>query len=547
MRRFMKGLWFIGFTALLLEAGIRATGLDMRVLRPLLFYQQAIPELHEPSSDLELLYRLRPGAQTVLVGASFHVNDLGFRDPPRLPRKAPGVVRIFCLGASYMFGARVDDEESLPRQLETLLNRDFQGRFEVWNAGVSAYNVRQEAAYARTIERKYEPDLLLFHLNGTGRRAFLPGQPHARLFRDDPRLYLENLAWTPLGSGPWARRLLAASALYRTAVIWRNRRHPVQEPRPEYTDALGQQAWRDYLAGSAPALPKAALVLGRGPLPGGVLPLISLYRGPHVPARLPPEYFLIHPPAPVYRLQAQVVARRLAEEFPGLIRWQARAPRLVPAMSAAAVPYRLNAREIAEAGRAMREAGRDDCLASLPSGPAPARPSAPTGSVPDPPHPARVVPQVDPVLDQAARFCDQGREGQALAVLAKSPTRQARHRTALVYQRLGRFPEAVSVLEGLLREDPANAVYLKDLGISEHLSGRTKDAVRDLERSLRLAPDLLAATQSLGTILQARGNRGEALRLYRRALQVPAMLGREPLRTQIQDSARRLERQASRP
>ena len=526
MRGVLKAFWLAGSTLVLLEAALRATGLDMRLLRPLLYYQQAIPDLHEPSSDPELIYRLRPSARSVFAGASFRVNSLGFRDPPRAARKEPGVVRVVCLGASYMFGALVDDGESLPRRLEVLLNRHFQGRFEVWNAGVSAYNVRQEAAYARTIEREYEPDLMIFHLNAAGRRAFLPGQPSPRHFRADPGLYLENLAWVPLRGSLWGARRMAASPVYRTAVIARNRLGPAREPAPEYTDGLCLRAWSAYLADSRAGPPKALVVLSGGPVWGEALPLVRLYRGPHVPARLPPEYFLIHPPAHVYGMQAVTLALRLAEEFPGLLRWKP-GRRAIPAASLAPVPFRLDARQAEESARAGR------------AGPVGAgSPAAPTA----PPR----VPQADPVLEQAARYCDRGEEEKALAVLAASSAPQARHRTALILQRLGRLPEAIALLEGLARAEPGTAVYLKDLAICEHLAGRTKDAVRDLERALRLDPGLLAATQSLGTILQARGNRAEALRLYRRALGLPAAAGGERLRAQIRDSARALEKEARR-
>jgi hypothetical protein len=360
--------WAAGFTLLLLEAGIRLTGLDMRLLRPLLYYQEAFPELHEPAADPALLYRLKPGARTESAGASFGINSLGFRDPPRAARKPPGVVRIVCLGASYMFGALVDDAQTLPRNLEALLNEKFQGRFEVWNAGVSAYNILQEAGYARAIERDYEPDLMLFHLNGAGRRAFLPGQPFAPFFRAEPGLYLENLAYVPWARSPWGLRLMAGCALYRAAVILINRRDPQPQPRPDLTDRLNRESWRSYLASSRPDLPKAILILGGGrwPDPAGTLAQITLYRGPSVPARLPPEYFLIHPPAPVYRLQAQVAAERLSAAFPRLLRLKRSGRGLVEPMP----PSRLSLgpRQVEESLRAMRDAGREDCLRDFLSG-----------------------------------------------------------------------------------------------------------------------------------------------------------------------------------
>ena len=581
-RALCRMMWLFFFTALVLEAGIRATGLDMRVLKPLLYYQHAILPIHELSPDADLIYRLKPGSRSVFADADYSVNSLGFRDPPRAARKAPGVFRIVCLGASYMFGGLVNDDESLPRQLEAALNKGFQGRFEVWNAGVSAYDILQEAAYARRIEAEFAPDLILFHLNGAGRRAFLSGAPYAHFFRADPRLYLENLAHVPFARSPLGLKLLAVSALYRTAVIYANYLHAQEQPRPEFTEELNLQAWRGYLAASRPELPKAILLLsaGRGPDPAGTLPEIPLYRGPYVPARLPAAYFLIHPPARVYRLQAQIVAQRLSELFPGVLRKKAPGARIIEPLRGPSETELLRPVQIQESLRAMREAGRYDCLiplleslsrqepgdesyrqllaqetatlgrtgaapasepragalasARLAREPKPALAAAPASSAP-----AR-APQVDAQMDLAARYWDQRRDDQALEILGRIRTPSARHRMALVYQRLGRYPEAIAVLEGLVREHPQEAAYLKDLGICEYLSGRTGAAIRDLERSLRLAPRMLAATQSLGTILEQRANPAEALRLYRRALRTA---GGEPrLRAQIQESAAALER-----
>jgi tetratricopeptide (TPR) repeat protein len=110
----------------------------------------------------------------------------------------------------------------------------------------------------------------------------------------------------------------------------------------------------------------------------------------------------------------------------------------------------------------------------------------------------------------------------------------------LAYQRAGRYPEAIEILTGLLRWHPRNAEYRKDLAICEYLSGRTEEAIRDLEQSLRLDPGMLAAYQSLGAILEQRARPADALRLYRRALQVKG--GSDPhIRGQIEDSLAALE------
>jgi len=324
-------LIFALFTALVFEVGVRLTGLDTVALKPLLRYQHAVLPVHEVPDDPELLYELKPASRGTYAGASFSVNSLGFRDPPRTAGKPPGVVRIACLGASWMFGALVDDNETLPRHLERTLNRRFQGNFEVWNGGVNAYQVSQQAAFARRIEALYAPDLMLFNLNGASRRSFLEGASYARFFRADPRLYLENLAHVPWAGSAWGLRLLRWSALYRAAVVYANYIDAKDLPRTAFADEMNDQAWREYVARSRPGVPKVLLFLGAGrcPDPSGELPCISLYGGPDVPAGLPPEYYLVHPPGRIYRLQAQIVAQRLSELLPEMFPKRDPAARIV--------------------------------------------------------------------------------------------------------------------------------------------------------------------------------------------------------------------------
>jgi len=364
------------FTALVFEAGIRWTGLDMVALRPLLYYQNSDPEVHELSTDPALIYRLKPGARTIGRGRdgplAISVNDLGFRDPPRSARKPAGVFRIFCVGLSHVYGAEVGDRETLPRQLEGLLNRSFRGRFEVWNAGVSAYVALQETAYAREIAARLAPDLIVVQLDRLGRRAFLLGRPFAQFFRADPRLYLENLVLVPFGHDPFAARLLGASALYRTAVIYLN--YPLMLGRDagalqgRYVEDANLRAVAEFFMGAAPDLPKVMLVFRpyggwdpRTPAP----PTIELYASRFAPPVLPPEYFRIHPDGHVYRLQAQVIAEELSAWFPQALRKKVPGERLVEVPRASVPAGSFSPEEVAELSRVMRAARCDRSLAAF--------------------------------------------------------------------------------------------------------------------------------------------------------------------------------------
>ncbi|MBI5240263.1 MAG: tetratricopeptide repeat protein [Elusimicrobia bacterium] len=96
------------------------------------------------------------------------------------------------------------------------------------------------------------------------------------------------------------------------------------------------------------------------------------------------------------------------------------------------------------------------------------------------------------------------------------------HRRALAYQRAGDHRRALALLDGLLRERPAQARWLSDRGVIKSILGRREDAARDLEAALRLDPGLLPAAMSLGALYAASGRKADAARLYERALAQPS-------------------------
>jgi len=319
------------FFLLVLEAGVRLAGLDMLALRPLLYFQEADLAAHEVSDDVELLYGLRPGARETFMSdltdrpRTVTVNSLGFRDPPRQAAKPAGVFRIVCLGTSHMYGAQVDDGETLPRYLEKVLQRDFRGDFEVWNAGVSAYTIRQLAAAGRGIIEKYSPDLVLLAPYNISRRAFLRDHPYRRFFEKDPRLYAENLPSIPFGDGRLGLGLLRVSAVYRLGVELLNRGRGY-EPGGEFGWVCSQRDMSELPRFAAFARGRTRLVLldrCSETMLGLDVPDILLYHNASLPKDVPPEYYMGHPPAAVYRLQAEVVARELARSMPAEFRRKA--------------------------------------------------------------------------------------------------------------------------------------------------------------------------------------------------------------------------------
>jgi len=93
---------------------------------------------------------------------SYETNSLGLRERELAIPKPPGVVRVVALGDSFTLGEGVRVEDSWPRQFETILRSQYRERnVEVVNAGVNAYDTRQELEHYRRTVRAYDPDLVV--------------------------------------------------------------------------------------------------------------------------------------------------------------------------------------------------------------------------------------------------------------------------------------------------------------------------------------------------------------------------------------------------
>jgi len=86
------------------------------------------------------------------------INDLGFRGA-RPPMPAPGTRRVAMVGDSYIFGAGVDEGETLPAALERLL-ADVSPPVQVLNGGIPGINGGSFAAVITHLRRHYAPDLI---------------------------------------------------------------------------------------------------------------------------------------------------------------------------------------------------------------------------------------------------------------------------------------------------------------------------------------------------------------------------------------------------
>ncbi len=218
--------------------------------------------------------------------------------------------------------------KTYPALLETELNRKGARRFEVWNAGTSAYVVAQDVAAAEEAISQLNPDMLIFTVTNTGRRAFLKGADPRPFFRADPRLFAENLYFLPLGSRPAGLALISSWRLYRLAVIAANDILAIADwlRSMSYEDGinakidktLNVEAFRRFYARRHGRL---AVLLMSNPA-GKDCRSLKEFGAPCVdlqgalPPQAPVEYRLIHPGPRVYRWYAKTLAKLLSPRLP---------------------------------------------------------------------------------------------------------------------------------------------------------------------------------------------------------------------------------------
>lgn len=172
IRAFLTSLARFGAAVLLLalcvcavEVGLRAWRLN-RIVKH--WNASAATELVAPSPRSWL--EVQPLVDLKLTGEDgrtirIQTNESGLRSPTVTLPKPRGEYRILCLGGSALFGAGVDQQETMPARLEQYLKANTTIPVEVLNAGcpdagplVSLLRYRQDLA-------RLQPDLVLLCLS----------------------------------------------------------------------------------------------------------------------------------------------------------------------------------------------------------------------------------------------------------------------------------------------------------------------------------------------------------------------------------------------
>jgi hypothetical protein len=118
-----------------------------------------------PTPDF-LLSELVPSSVTAYKGATLRVNRLGFRDLEYEEAKPENTVRIALLGASYVMGSGVENDQVFEALVERGLCERGPGaperRYEIWNYAVGGYSPQQRLWIFEERALRYDPDMVMY-------------------------------------------------------------------------------------------------------------------------------------------------------------------------------------------------------------------------------------------------------------------------------------------------------------------------------------------------------------------------------------------------
>lgn len=115
--------------------------------------------IYQKSTNPYLRYELVPNAQS----GNISINSDGFRGREYPMFKPANTFRIIMLGDSETFSYMLPQADTLPAQLENLLNQSKGLKYEILNFGVEGYCTFQELEMLKTKGLKYEPDLIILN------------------------------------------------------------------------------------------------------------------------------------------------------------------------------------------------------------------------------------------------------------------------------------------------------------------------------------------------------------------------------------------------
>ena len=92
------------------------------------------------------------------------VNSKGLRGEEIPDEKAPGEIRVLCVGDSVVFGGGLGDDDTFPAQAQTLCGSP-PSAVRFLNAGANGYDTRQSATYVEKFAQPLAPDVVVLGWN----------------------------------------------------------------------------------------------------------------------------------------------------------------------------------------------------------------------------------------------------------------------------------------------------------------------------------------------------------------------------------------------
>ena len=147
-------------------------GLELLFVEAALRFKLASPwfenERYHFVSDPVLHHRGLPRVTRRVRGAELRTNSLGLRDRDYPAQKDHDTFRILMVGDSILEGGGLQLEETIPAQLEAMLNATGCGRrFEVLNGGVAGYSPILEYLLIKSVGLGLHPDLIILNFDMT--------------------------------------------------------------------------------------------------------------------------------------------------------------------------------------------------------------------------------------------------------------------------------------------------------------------------------------------------------------------------------------------
>ncbi len=116
----------------------------------------------------DVVYEFKPEIDSYFKLADFRTNSRGLRDKEYSLEKPANTFRVAVIGGSFTVPAGVEIDEAFHSILENRLNKENPDlNYEFINFGVSGYRINNKIATLEHKALKYNPDLILFILDGS--------------------------------------------------------------------------------------------------------------------------------------------------------------------------------------------------------------------------------------------------------------------------------------------------------------------------------------------------------------------------------------------